>query len=258
MSAYNIVHVAIVPPVTQDADLIEKVAAIVNKNPYETRLLLTSVIPRIIAHYPSMQAAESAAQSLREVGLVTIVLNDSELRKPSQAFRAQTLEFEDGGVLFRDQGGHVRKMTAGDVFLILEGKRQTYVDTEVSQTKMKFSLGATILTGGIPVWRQIKAKSNDLPVQTECFVRLYDNKSSEQGIELLQHHMNYSFLGTKKAPSSLANFDIVVTLLRELFPKAIFDDRLMKLARRNEPPEQTQHDLEINCKLIYLHHLAAK
>jgi hypothetical protein len=123
---------------------------------------------------------------------------------------------------------------------------------------MKFSLGATILTGGIPVWRQVKDKISDRPVQIECFARLYDRKSSEQSIELLQHRMNYSFLGTKKAPSSLANFDIVVKLLRELFPQAIFDDRLMKLARRNEPPEQTQHDLEINCKLLYLYHLATK
>jgi hypothetical protein len=235
MSAYNIVHVAIVPPVTPDANLIEKVAAIVNKNTSETRSLLTSVIPRIIAHYPSMQAAESAAQSLREAGLMTIVLNDFELRKPSQVFRLQTLEFGDGEVLFRDQAGQVRKMTARDVFLIIEGKRPTYVETEVSQTKMKFSLGATILTGGIPVWRQVKEKISDRPVQIERFARLYDRKSSEQSIELLQHNMNYSFLGAKKSPSSLANFDIVITLLRELFPQATFDDRLMKLARRDEP-----------------------
>jgi hypothetical protein len=258
MSAYDIVHVAIVPPVTPDANLIEKVATIVNKNTYETRPLLTSVIPRIIAHYPSMQAAESAAQRLREAGLVTIVLNDSELRKPSRAFRAHTLEFGEGEVLFRDQSGQVRKMTAGDVVLILEGKGQKYVETKVSQTKMKFNLGATILTGGIPVWRRVEEKISDRPVQTECFARLYDMKSSEQSIELLQHNMNYSFLGTKKAPSSQANFDIVVSLLRELFPQAIFDDRLMKLARRDKPLEQTQHDLEINCKLMYLYHLATK
>jgi hypothetical protein len=256
MAAYDTVHVAIAPPATLEANLIESVAPIINKNPYETRLLLTGMIPRIIGRYPDMHAAESAAQRLREAGLVTIVLNDSELRKPSQVFRAQTLEFGDGEVLFRDPRGQARKMTAGDVFLILEGKRQTYVDTEVSQTKMKFSLGATILTGGIPVWRQVKEKISDRPVHIECFARLYDRKSSEQSIELVQHHMNYSFLGTKKATSSLANFDIVITLLRELFPQAIFDDRLTKLVRRDAPPEQLQHDLEINYKLLYLYHLA--
>lgn len=258
MAAYDTVHVAIAPLTTPEANLIEKVAPIINKNPYETRLLLTGMIPKIIGRYPNRQAAESASQSLREAGLVTIVLNDSELRKPSQVFRAQTLEFGDEEVLFRNQGGQVRKMTARDVFLILEGKRQTYVETEVSQTKMKFSLGATILTGGIPVWRPVKEKIGDRPVQIECFARLYDRKSSEQSIELLQHHMNYSFLGAKKPPSSLANFNIVMTLLRELFPQAIFDDRLTKLVRRDTPPEQLQHDLEINYKLLYLYHLATE
>jgi len=250
MAAYDIVHVAIAPPPALEANLIERVAAIVNKNSYETRLLLTGAIPRIIAHYPGMQTAESVAQSLRDIGLTTIVLRDSELRKPSQIFKALTLEFGEQEILFRDRMGHESRVAATDAFLILVGKMRTYAEEDMTKTEMKLNWGATLLTGGIPIWRRVTQKTSDSAVQTELFARLYDQKSPEFSVELLQHHMNYSFLGAKKAPSSLVNFNAVVARLREVFPQAIFDDRLAKPSRAE--------DAETDCKLLYFSHLAMK
>jgi len=79
MPGHDIVHVAIAPPDSLEATLIKREAAVVNKDPWETRLLLARKIPRIIAHYENNQTAESIAQSLRELGLMAIVCRDSEL-----------------------------------------------------------------------------------------------------------------------------------------------------------------------------------
>ena len=250
MAAQDIVHLAIVPPPALEANLIESVAVIVNKSPYDTRLLLTGTIPRIIARYPGMQAAQSAARSLKDLGLVPIVLNDSELRKPSQIFKALTLEFGEQEILFRDRMGHETRVAATDAFLILVGKMRTYAEEDMTKTEMKLNWGATLLTGGIPIWRRVTQKTSDSAVQTELFARLYDRKSPEFSVELLQHHMNYSFLGAKIAPSSLVNFNAVVARLREVFPQAIFDDRLAKPSRAG--------DTETDCKLLYFGHLAMK
>ena len=258
MTASDIVHVAIAPPVALEANLINKVAALINKDPYETRLLLIGVIPKIVGHYQDMQTAETIAQRLREAGLVAIVCKDSELRKPSQNFRAHTMEFREGEVLFQDQGGHERRMLAGEIFLILKGKRQTQIETETSETKMKLSWGATLLTGGIPIWRRVTQKTSEGAVRTESFARLYEQKPSQSSVELVQHHMNYSFLGAKMTSSSLTNFDTVVTKLRETFPQSAFDDRLAKLPRKDLPLDRAQADLEINCRLLYLYHLATR
>jgi hypothetical protein len=250
MAAQDIVHLAIVPPPALEANLIERVAAIVNKNSYETRLLLTGAIPRIIAHYPSMQTAESAARSLKDLGLVPIVLNDSELRKPSQIFKALTLEFGEQDILFRDRMGHESRVAATDAFLILVGKMRTYAEEDMTKTEMKLNWGATLLTGGIPIWRRVTQRTSDSAVQTECFARLYGIEPSAPCVQILQHHMNYAFLGAKIAPSSLVNFNAVVARLREVFPQAIFDDRLAKPSRAE--------DTEIDCKLLYFSHLAMK
>ena len=124
------------------------------------------------------------------------------------------------------------------------------------RTKTKFNLPATILTGGIPIRRRVTEKTKNRSFQSECLARLYDRKLSESSIEILQHGIDYSFLGTKIAYSSLENFSTVVAKIREAFPEAIFDDRLMKPYKADVPCIGVRDKLEINCKLIYLYNVA--
>ena len=140
MAEYEVVHVAIAPPAMLEEELVKKVAAIIAKNPYETRLRLTGRIPKIIANYDTMQTAESAARSLRELGLVVIVCTDSELRKYSPRYKAHTLKFEEGAVLFWDRSGQTRRIESSDAFLIINGRMQTCTETEVTKTVRKLNV----------------------------------------------------------------------------------------------------------------------
>ena len=90
----------------------------------------------------------------------------------------------------------------------------------------------------------------------EYFTRLYDRKSPDICIEVAQHHMNYSFLGSGLAVSSLTNFNTLITRLREIFPRAIFDDRLMKPFNVSASSSRVREDIDINCKLIFSFYLA--
>ena len=112
----------------------------------------------------------------------------------------------------------------------------------------------TLLMGGIPIWRKVDEKTNTQSIQAEYFARLYDRKSPDPSVEILQHHMNYSFLGAKIAASSLTNFGTVVLKVREIFPQAIFDNRLAKPSVLTTSSSQVWQDIETNCKLIYLFH----
>ena len=250
----EIVHVAIAPPDRLEANLIEKVAAIVNKDLYGTRRLLVGKIPRIIAHCETMQIAESTALSLRALGLVAVVCTDSELRKSSQSYRAHALKFEKGVVIFWDKSGQTKRTEAKDVFLIIKGMMRTYTEEEVISTKMKFSLPATVLTGGIPIWRRVKEKTKDKSLQTECFVRLYDRMSPEPRVDILEYDLDYSLLGTEMSSSSLANFNTIVAKIRDKFPQAVFDDRLIEPFEVDIPSTVPWGSIEINCRLIYLCH----
>lgn len=256
MADYEVMHIAIAPPANPDANLVRSVAAVINKSPYDTRLLLAGEIPKIIAHYDSIQITESVIRNLRDLGLVAIACRDSELRQSPQGFKVQTLEFREKEVLFGDSAGREERIGENNIFLILEGRIQTSVEVETTKSKTKFSMTKTLLTGGIPMWRKIEEKTTERSIQYEYFARLYDRKSPEPSIEILQNHMNYSFLGAKMAASSLTNFGTIILKLREVFPQAIFDDRLVKPSAVNAYSSRLWKDIEIKCRLIYLFHLA--
>jgi len=252
MADYEVMHIAIAPPANPDENLIRSVATVINKSPYDTRLLLAGKVPKVIAHYDSMQIAESVTQNLRELGLVAIACKDSELRQFPQTFKAQTLEFGEKEVLFRDSAGREIRVVEKNVFLILMGRIETSVEVETTKSKTKFSLTKTLLMGGIPIWHKVDEKTTTQSIQAEYFARLYARKSPEPSVEILQHHMNYSFLGANIAASSFTNFSTVVQRLREVFPQAIFDNRLAKPSALTT--SSSREDIEINCRLIYLFH----
>jgi hypothetical protein len=256
MTPNDIVHVAVAPPARPEANLIKQVATIVNKDLYRMRLLLTGRIPRIIAHYDTLQAAESDAQSLRNLGLVAIVCKDSELRKPPQSFRAKTMKFEERAVLFWDKDGQARRMESADASLIIKGRMQTYSETEVIRTTRKLNLPATLLTGGVPILRKVEEIGKDKSVQDEIFLRIYERTSPKSSVEVFQYDCNYSFLGPEMTMSSLANFNNVLAKIRAVFAQAILDDSLMKLAQVNVPTSTPRETIDISCRLICLYHQA--
>ena len=110
MADDEILHIAVAPPANLDTNLVNFVATVINKSPYDTRLLLAGEVPKIIAHDHSIEIAESVTKQLRDLGLVAIKCKDSELRQPSQSFMAQTMEFRGKEVLFRDRVGREKRI----------------------------------------------------------------------------------------------------------------------------------------------------
>jgi hypothetical protein len=252
----DLVHVAVAPPKTLDGDLLKRVASLVGKEIFDTRLLLTGEIPRVIAAYPNTDIANAIAQSLRDAGLVAFVCRDSELRNRSAGFMAHTTRSGERDVVFRDRRGGEVSVEAGDAFLIIRGRIQSPTQEKTSTTKMKLNVLATVLTGGIPIMRRVTQKTTKGSFQAEDFVRIFDRRSSDPRVELVQNDVDYSFLGPELTPSTPANFKIVVTKLREWFPLAIFDERLTRHFKTDLPFAGLGEALEINCKLIYLCHMA--
>ena len=255
MAADETIYVAVAPSTMTETELIKKVAAIVNKDIYETHLLLAGQIPRIIAQCQSMQAAGAMSQRLTDLGLVVIICKDSELHAPLRSFIAYTMEFKEREILFWDKAGQERRLEAQDVFLILKGRKHTYIQEEKTKTEVKINLPATLITGGIPIFRRVKEHVKDTPLRPEYFIRLYDSKSSETVVEILQGHIEFLCLGTDMECSSLVNFDTLTARLREVFPQAIFDDRLTKSLDANRPSTGGQDDMETKLRLVYLFHL---
>jgi hypothetical protein len=254
MVSEDIFHVAIVPLEKLDLKVANTVAAIIRKEPYTTRLLLSGKIPRLAAHYQSQEEATEITRSLKALGLTVFICDDAFLRRsPDAVFRAFTLNVGEDTITFRNQGGESQVTGKQDIFLIIRFDKQHVTVNKTTTTKIKFSLGKTLMTGGIPIFDQKKETTTTESTQTEMILRLYDRASPDNYVEIAQHSMDYSFLGEKRGYSSKANFNTVTELLKTTFPEAIFDDNLVRLSG-SKVTTDTDSEMEMNCRLLYLYY----
>jgi hypothetical protein len=254
MTRHNIVHVALDPPEMFEASLIKQVAVILNKDAYESRLLLSGKIPQVIAHFDTGEGAQSIVKALKSLGLAAVALNDSELHKTptsTMEFATYNINLGEGEVRFSAKNGAIKTINTKDMFLILYGKMRIPIITKGTRSKMKLSVPATLMTGGIPIWRKSEEGVEDISFQTEYFVRLYGWLTPEPKIEVFESKFNYDFLGARITPSSSTNLRMLVLELKKMFPKAVFDARLTEYS-----PAMQEDEIETVCKLIYLCHRA--
>ena len=256
MIANEIVHILMAPPDNLETALVKEAAEILNIDPYATRLLLSGKIPKLIGRYQSTTEAELIVKRLKTLGLVAVVLKDSELAESSlTGFHAHALKLGDSEVTLFDKGGQQVKLESKDVFLILKGKLQVSNGKDVTITSLKFNLTATIITGGIPIWRKVKETVKGSSGEGGYFVRIYDPISTEPRVEFFENYFDFSSLGSKIAPSSSVNLNSIITELRTVFSQARFDDRLTQPGT-SISSDKPGREIELNCKFIYLYHQA--
>ena len=274
MAGSDVIYVTLAPTGAPSQGVVEAVAKILKKDVFAAQVLLNGKIPKVAGYYPDMQTAESIAQELRSLGYPVIICHDSELRRTSTArFRAHTLQLAERDVSFRDKGGQTRTIDEGSLFLILRGTIRTHtvkqvgmsgseVDSNATAQKTgksimpgNINLPATLMTG-IPIMKKTKEKAKVESVQYGEFLWLYDRTSLEPIVEILQSSFDYSSLGDKKALSSSQNLNIIIAELKNRFQQAILDSRLTERFRVDVPFATPDDEVEINSRLICLHHHA--
>jgi hypothetical protein len=245
-------YVAVLPARAAEIDFVQRVASVIGKDLYGTRLLLAGKIPKIVARYDTLQTAELTMRTLRGLGLTAIMCEDSELRKPSHNLRAHSLQFGPKEIRFSSKSCQFAKMESGDALLIVAGRVETRESTKVTRTRTKLNVPATLLTGGIPVRRKVTENTTETAVLTERFVRMLDKKSPDFSVEIRQNDFDYSCLFPKVAAAAPENFSDLIARIRETFPHAVFDDTLTGNFGLCLPYITPWENIDILCRLIHL------
>jgi hypothetical protein len=256
MKGSDAIDVIVVPPDIIDKSIIGKVAVIIEKDVFAAKLLLSSSIPRVAAKCNSAEEAEIMLKSLKDLGLFSLTCSDSWLRQPFAAhFKSTSMKINNGSTVFCDHCGVEKFLVADEVSLILYGVLERKTENEKTTKKMKFSIGKTILAGGIPVWQGVEEKTKDVNTLKENFIRLFTPISQEPVVEIFQYNFDYSFLGSKMTFSSESNIGLLASELKRLFPCAAFDNKLTKPGIAGNPSASFADSFDINCKLLLLNYM---
>jgi hypothetical protein len=250
----SLVYVAVCPRRDPDESGLPQAAALLNKDVPTLRMLLSAVIPRLVAHFPGASEAELAIGQLKALGFKAFACPDADLRRDSSALQANNLVQVDSDLVFNNRAGASLALPAAAVFLIVQGLRHDVQEQETTRTSVKLNLTATLLTGGIPLFKRVEKKAVEQTSTQEYFVRLYGPADPEARVEIRQRDFDYSFLGARVAPSSQANLFLAVQELRRFYPSAIFDDRLLRPLANPSGTALGWDSVNVNCKLVYWEH----
>jgi hypothetical protein len=160
-------------------------------------------------------------------------------------------------VLFRDRAGGETRLGSVEAFLIVRGRMKSRLREDVPTTRLKLNVAATVLTGGIPVLRRVTKSVPSESSEAEDYLRIYEFRSADPRLEMFQNRLDYAFLGPERKPAAAANFGLLAAKVREWFPGAIADERMLRSYHPDIPASGADEILEIGCRLVYFQHKAA-
>ena len=231
----------------EEAVVAKTIADILGTVVFEARQKISGGGPAVLASFADPHQAKALAASLSRDGVPALVIDTASVRNrnPSLHVRrfvlgSQTLQLElfDGETCDIDYG----KIDLLLVAICSSGQSQT---TDI-ETKRKFSLGKTLLAGGIPMTRKVKSATAVTVEERDETLWLFGH---EQATVIFDRAvMNYDGLDDAMQLSRDLNFTHLKNELRRLAPQASYDDRLLKraaLVRLLGPAlnPETDHDL---------------
>jgi hypothetical protein len=254
MPEAGLIAVAIEPLHHPSETIVSGVAALLGKDIYDTGMMLAGKSPKILFRLPDPASADDMACRLRELGLLSFTVRESDLQAPAVYFRANRVTFEESAVTFEDRNGQSRRLIPGAVFLILKGRSYKRTETTEKTTRRKLNISGTLLMGGIPIMKTETKTVKGVSTETALFLRLHKRDSMDPEVELRQNDIDYSFLGIKMASTSLGNFNLLTRKIRESFPGAAFNDDLMEPGRVDLSPLSPVDASVANSRLTYFYY----
>jgi hypothetical protein len=251
MTDRGLIVISVKPAGRPAEGAVAGLASLLKKDIYETGMLLSGKAPKIVARLAGPGAAREMVSSLEKMGLQALAIEEAELQKPASYFKAHKISLETGAAGFENRAGISRKLESADVFLILKGRLSRRHVSEVETTTRKLNVSSTLLTG-IPMLKKETRTVKEVTSETEVFLRLYRPQSMDPEVELLQHDIDYSFLGSQMTATSQGNFNLLSAKLREAFPCAIFDENLMEAPGADLVQSAGIDISTVNSRLLYL------
>lgn len=207
-------------------ELVQKLAAVLEVTAFDARQRLIGKGPVVVASFAEPGLARSMQVALRQNGFQAFVVNASTLSKEKPNFVAQRFILEEEGFRVTDANGRQGAIAYPRIRLLLPALRISLATQTSTVTERKFSMGKTLMAGGVPMTKKVSHKQ---VVSTEaCEKVLYLCIGERTRVVCPQDGMTYNGLGEEMRPSAELNFNTLVAKLRQRCPAAIYDERLLK------------------------------
>jgi hypothetical protein len=221
------VHVVVIHGCKEETTgLTQAIASALGMTVFEARQRMIGGGPTVVASFADPQQAQMLEKKLNQSGIATLVVDATAARTRTGHFIVRRFELNEPSLRIETGDRQRAEIPYGEIDLLLPGTSIVgYSETE-TVTARKFSLGKTILAGGIPMSKKVEHQKEVATEERSKVLYLY--AGNRPPIVFSQDGMIYDGLGAAMKLSRELNFTYLISELRRLSPGAVYDDRLLK------------------------------
>jgi hypothetical protein len=180
--------------------------------------------PTVVGNFAEEATAGICVRKLREAGIACTVVAPAEIETDSDRFAVRSFRFAEGAFEAASRYGKEVAIPYGEIELLVRGTLFTPRPEMGVVEERRFSPTRTLFSGGIVMTKR-KLTKRAIPMEErEGFLHLY--AGGRPPLVFREGSLHYQALGAALRPSSNANFDRLVALLRQRAPLALYDQRL--------------------------------
>ncbi len=214
---------------TEEAEVAKTIAETMGTVVFEARQKISGGGPAVLASFADQQRAETLATQLSQAEVPALVIDTVAVRSRSQQLHVGHFVLGPQALQIKLFDGELCAIDYSTIDLMLvavcsAGQKQT-VTTE---TERKFSLGKTLLAGGVPMTKKVQSEKIVTVEERDEMLWLYVRGGAT--VVFNRGAMSYEGLGDAMQFTRDLNFNHLKNELRRLAPQASYDDRLLKRA----------------------------
>ncbi len=203
-----------------------RLAADLGSTPYETALLLRSPPPVPLLRTEDRSRALALLGKLRERGHEAVACEASAVVAADAMTHVRAFRLEpDGLVVTPLRTAEPVRAAWADLVAFVRAMHRTRSEHVEKSAERKFSLGRAAMSGGVLMTKTVTSTTKHTSDEREQV--LYVFRHGGAPFLLTQSRARYDGLGVDLRASQIENFAVLIRLLRERAPDAVYDERLL-------------------------------
>ena len=196
---------------------------------FEARQKLSGGSPVVIATFADEDHARALVASLTQEDLPAFMIDSEDVRKQQSPCYVHRFVLGEEALKVESREGDSYEIQYGAIDLLLVAIcKAGEIQTTGIEINRKFSLGKTLLAGGLPMTKQVKTEKIVTVEERDESLWLYTH---DRALFIFDRPvMNFDGLGEAMQFTRDLNFAHLKNELKRLAPRARFDDRLLKRA----------------------------
>ena len=210
----------------ETTEVAEIVAAALNILVFEARQKVIGGEPVVIASFADQNQAEELAIKITDAGIPAWVIDTLKVRNNKLQQHASRFELGAQTLQVTTSTGESLEIDYKTIDLLLIAICSAgQTETTNTTVERKFSLGKTLLSGGIPMTKKVKTTEILSTEERDKTFWLYTR--SGETLIFTCNAMNYTGLGEARQITLDLNFTYLLKELQRLTPQAHYNDQLL-------------------------------